>query len=162
MHDDVLLAQVNVSRPRGELNEPVMAGFVANFDLVARGARRSPGFVWQHEGDGPHGATALQHEGGLLVVNLSLWKSYEALHRFVYVTRHGGMVRRRSDWFLPVAQPSTALWWVPADDRPTVPAALRRLHHLRTHGPAPQAFSLRRRFLPDGRPEPRLPKTARA
>jgi hypothetical protein len=30
--------------------------------------------------------------------------------------------------------------------------ALRRLRHLRARGPSPQAFTLRRRFGPDGQP----------
>jgi hypothetical protein len=39
-----------------------------------------------------------------------------------------------------------------AGQRPTVEEALRRLRHLRAHWPSPQAFTLRRRFEPDGRP----------
>jgi Domain of unknown function (DUF3291) len=58
-------------------------------------------------------------------------------------------------WFTPMRQPSTVLWWVEADERPTVDEALRRLRHLRVHGPSPQAFTLRWRFGPDGRPAPR-------
>jgi len=54
-----------------------------------------------------------------------------------------------------VAQPSTVLWWVEEGERPTVEAALRRLRYLRAHGPSMQAFTLLRRFGPDGRPEPR-------
>jgi hypothetical protein len=44
------------------------------------------------------------------------------------------------------------LWWVEAGERPTVDEALRRLRHLRAHGPSPQAFTPRRRFGPAGRP----------
>lgn len=50
-------------------------------------------------------------------------------------------------------QPSTALWWVPDAGRPTLEQALARLAHLRRHGPTPQAFGVRRRFDPSGRPE---------
>ena len=57
--------------------------------------------------------------------------------------------------FEPVAQPSTVLWWVEVGERPTVDAALRRLRYLRAYGPSPRAFTLRRRFGPDGRPEGR-------
>jgi len=44
------------------------------------------------------------------------------------------------------------LWWVDEGERPEVEEALRRLRYLRAHGPSPQAFTLRRRFEPDGRP----------
>jgi Domain of unknown function (DUF3291) len=57
-----------------------------------------------------------------------------------------------SRWFAPTPQPSTALWWVAAGSRPTLDDALRRLTLLRTYGPTPKAFSLRRRFDPQGRP----------
>jgi hypothetical protein len=54
--------------------------------------------------------------------------------------------------FLPAGQPSTVLWWVDEGERPEVEEALRRLRYLRAHGPSPQAFTLRRRFEPGGRP----------
>jgi hypothetical protein len=42
--------------------------------------------------------------------------------------------------------------WVRSEERPTVEEALRRLRYLHAHGPSPRAFTLRRRFEPDGRP----------
>ncbi|MGH3657687.1 MAG: DUF3291 domain-containing protein [Micromonosporaceae bacterium] len=33
---------------------------------------------------------------------------------------------RRSDWFLPTPQPSTALWWQPDGERPSIDHALTR------------------------------------
>jgi Domain of unknown function (DUF3291) len=42
--------------------------------------------------------------------------------------------------------------WVGTDERPTVDEALARLRYLQAHGPSPRAFTLRRRFEPDGRP----------
>jgi len=77
-----------------------------------------------------------------------MWESYEALHQFVYRSRHGGLVRRRAEWFLPTRQPSTALWWVQDDARPTLDESRARLAVLRREGPTPRAFSLRRRFAP--------------
>jgi hypothetical protein len=87
-----------------------------------------------------------------MIVNVSIWESYQTLHDFTYRSPHGAYLRRRSRWFLPGTPPITALWWVRADERPTVDEALRRLQYLRTFGPSPRAFSLRRRFEPDGRP----------
>jgi hypothetical protein len=85
-------------------------------------------------------------------VNVTLWQDYDSLHVFTYRSPHAGHLKRRSRWFAPTPQPSTALWWVPAGTRPTLDDALRRLRHLREHGPTPRAFSLRRRFGVDGRP----------
>ena len=123
-------------------------------DAVPRGdelADASPGFVWRLPSEESHGATTVEHDGSPLVVNLSLWESYDALHAFVYRGPHGAYVRRRSRWFTPLPPPSTALWWVPEGTRPAADQALRRLYLLRIHGPSPQAFTLRRRFDPQGR-----------
>ena len=149
------LAQANVARQRAPLDAPEMAGFVIALDPVNRLAEASPGFVWRLRSGEAHGATVLEDGSSPMIVNLSVWESYEALHAFVYRSPHGGYLRRRARWFLPGPQPSTVLWWVEAGQRPDVDEALRRLRYLRAHGPSPQAFSLRRRFEPDGRPAAR-------
>jgi hypothetical protein len=146
------LAQVNVARQRFALESPAMGGFVAALDPVNRIADSSAGFVWRLRSAESHGATSIRDGGYDLVVNLSVWDSYEALHAFVYRSPHGAYLRRRGQWFHPSPHPSTALWWVGAHTRPTVEEGLRRLRHLQAHGPSPQAFTPRRRFEPDGRP----------
>ena len=153
------LAQANVARQRAPRDSPVMGEFALALDPVYRLAEGSPGFVWRLVSGQRHGVAVVE-DGVPLTVNLSVWESYVALHAFVYRSPHGGYVRRRDRWFEPVAQPSTVLWWVEAGERPTVEAALRRLRYLRAHGPSPQAFTLLRRFGPDGRPEGRRDRQA--
>jgi len=99
-----------------------------------------------------HGVCVVRADAGPAFLNLSVWRDYAALHAFVYRSRHGQHVRMRGRWFDPSPQPSTVLWWVPDGARPTVEDATLRLRHLRTHGPTPRAFSVKRRFDPDGRP----------
>jgi hypothetical protein len=149
------LAQVNVARLRAPMDDPSMREFAAAVGPIHRLAHTSPGFVWQMHVDGGHGVCVQPAEGGPVFVNLTVWRDYDALHEFTYRSPHAGFLKRKTRWFAPTPQPSTALWWAPAGDTPTVEDALRRLRHLRTHGPTPQAFSLRRRFHPDGRPVPR-------
>lgn len=145
------LAQVSIARLRAPVDSPAVRGFVVAVDRINRLADGSPGFVWRHQtgrsgtGDDPR-----------TIVNLSVWRSYEDLHAYVYRTEHGGYVRRRAEWFEPLPSPTTALWWVPDGDRPTVEDALARLGYLRRYGPSPRAFGLRRRYDADGRPEPGL------
>jgi uncharacterized protein DUF3291 len=146
------LAQVNVARLRAPMDDPAMREFVAGVGPIHRLARTSPGFVWQLHTDGGHGVCVQPAEGGPVFVNLTVWRDYDALHEFTYRSPHAGFLKRKTRWFAATPQPSTALWWVPAGTTPTVDEALRRLRHLRMHGPTPQAFSLRRRFHPDGRP----------
>ena len=147
----LLLAQANVARLRHPWDDPRMAEFVAAFDAVNALAERSPGFVWRHRAAGGH---ATVDDDPLLLINLSVWRTYQSLHDFTYRTRHGHFTRRRREWFDPVAQPNTVLWWIPPGPFPTPADALNRLRLLRRYGPQPQAFGLRSRFGPDGRPEP--------
>lgn len=149
------LAQVNIARMRAASDSPIMAGFMAAVDPVYRMAEGSPGFVWRLRGAGGHMPTCRDEAEDWMIVNVSVWDSYEALHRFVYRSRHGGLVRRRGEWFLPTPQPSTALWWVADDYRPGLDESRARLRVLRREGPSPRAFSLRRRYEPDGAPSRR-------
>jgi hypothetical protein len=149
------LAQVNVARLRAPVDDPAMREFAAGIASIHRLAAASPGFVWQLRTDGSHGICVQPGEGGPVFVNLTVWRDYDALHAFTYLGPHAGFLKRKSRWFAATPQPSTALWWVPAGDVPAVDDALRRLRHLRTYGPTPRAFSLRRRFRPDGAPSGR-------
>lgn len=59
-------------------------------------------------------------------------------------------MKRRRDWFLPVQEANTALWWVPAGYQPTAVEAEQRVRLLRDQGPTPRSFTLRRSWaLPD-------------
>ena len=121
---DVELAEVNVAIMRAPLDDPSMAGFVFAFDAVARIAESSPGFRWRLKtGDG-HAVVAGEGAANQ-VVNVSVWSGYAALHTFTYRGAHGLLLPRRREWFLPGPQPSTALWWVPTDDRPTLVVPVR-------------------------------------
>ena len=77
------LAQVNVARMRAPLDQPIMEGFRSQLAEINRIADESPGFVWRletAEGD----ATALRvFEDDRILVNMSVWKSLEALHAYV-------------------------------------------------------------------------------
>ena len=152
------LAQVNAARLRFPVDDPRMVGFRVVIERVNRLADVTPGFVWRdpqaHRGlDRPADTSdSVEPVELLTVVNLSVWEDYEALHRFVYHGPHGQLVRRQREWLLPTSGPTTALWWVRDGERPSADTALPRLAHLRAHGPTPRAFSVRRRFGPDGSP----------
>lgn len=150
----VQLAQVNVALARAPLDDAAMAGFLKAFDGVNWLAESSAGFVWrlppQH---GP--VTFGRLEDDEVIVTVSVWDDFESLQRYVYRSGHGLFMRQRARWFVPLGGFTTALWWVPDGERPSADEGLRRLRHLRLHGPTPHAFSLRRQFDPSGVPEPR-------
>ena len=142
------LAQVNVGRPVAPLTEPELAGFVAALAPVNAIADLAPGFVWRlqtEDGD----ATAIRvFDDASLIVNMSTWTSLDAFADFVFRSPHVEVMRRRRQWFMPMREAVTALWWVPAGHRPTVAEAETRLSALRADGPTPRAFTLRQPFPP--------------
>ena len=138
------LAQVNVARLRAPIDSPQLAGFVRAFDRLNASARRAPGYRWRLRTD--LAARSFRWDvgdGHGVVVNLTTWDSVESLLAFVHDGPHLAVLRQRRTWFLPAADPMTALWWVPAGHRPTTDEAEQRLLHLREHGPTPTAFTFR-------------------
>ena len=143
------LAQVNIATLLAPLDGPELAGFVAQLEPINALADRSPGFIWRlqtEDGD----ATAIRpYADDRVMVNLSVWASFEALRTFVYATRHLEVMRHRRQWFSRMADPYLALWWVPAGAIPTVAEAKERLELLARQGPTAGAFTFRAPF-----PEP--------
>ncbi|QJR14284.1 DUF3291 domain-containing protein [Usitatibacter palustris] len=140
------LAQINIARAKAEMDDPVMAGFVARLDDVNKLADDSPGFVWRlqtEEGD----ATALRpYEDNRILVNMSVWETPEALRAFVYRGAHTDVMRQRKAWFERMPEMYYALWWIPVGHIPTLQEAKDRLEHLRTHGESAQVFTFAKLF----------------
>ena len=83
----------------------------------------------------------------LVIVNLTVWESIEALEAFAYrEASHLAVLRRRREWFERHTEAPTALWWVPTGHIPSVAEALDRLALLRAEGPSARAFTFRERF----------------
>lgn len=144
------LAQLNVARAVAPLDDPLMAGFVARLDEINRLAERSPGFVWRLQGPSGDATEHRVDDDPLVIVNLTVWDSPEALHDFTYRSDHRTVFAQRSDWFERWDGPSVVLWWQPAGTVPALADAIRRLRLLAEHGPTAEAFTFRQRFAPPG------------
>lgn len=144
------LAQFNIGRMLAPIDDPIMEGFRSQLDPINTLADESPGFVWRLQtADG--NATAIRaYPDPLVAVNLSLWESLEALHAFVYKSRHLGPLRDRRLWFEPPTEAILVLWWIPKGHIPTVEEAKERLEELRANGPSPRGFTFREPFPPPG------------
>jgi len=139
------LAQLNVGRTRAPLDSEQLSGFVAGLEHVNALADASPGFVWRLQTDEGDATSIRAFEDELMIVNMSLWESVEALWDFVYDGDHLAYMRRRREWFERI-ESHIVLWWVPAGNLPTVEEAIDRLEHLRAHGPSEHAFTFKQRF----------------
>ena len=144
------LAQSNIARMRAPLDDPLMAGFVERLEPLNALADQSPGFVWRmqdEEGD----ATAIRvFEDEMILFNMSVWESIEALEAYAYQTNHVEAVRARGDWFEPMSRPSFVLWWVPVGHIPSVEEARERFSILWENGPTSEAFTFSSRYVTGG------------
>ena len=143
------IAQVNIGRMKGALEDPVMAGFVARLDEINALADRSPGFVWRLQSEAGNATYLRPFDDDRILFNMSVWESIEQLKRYVYYTAHVEVLKRRHDWFEKFSGAYTALWWVPQGHRPGVDEAKQRLAHLDAHGPTPFAFTFKEPFPAD-------------
>ena len=142
---DYELAQLNIALMAAPLESPILKDFVTNLDRVNELAENSPGYVWRLQTDDGN-ATALRPFGEEYLVNLSVWKSIETLHNFVYRSAHVEIMRRRKEWFHMMQEAYTVLWWIPAGNRPTISEAKVKLQMLRDQGPTAEAFTFKRSF----------------
>ncbi len=140
------LAQLNIARALAPLDDPLMADFVAALDRINALAEASPGFVWRLQDESGNATEIRAFDDPLVIVNLSVWESVEALFDYVYKGGHAGVLARRRGWFEKAEGPHLALWWVPAGHRPDVFEARERLARLEKKGPSAEAFTFGRRF----------------
>jgi hypothetical protein len=140
------LAQLNIGRLLAPLQSSQLAPFVEALEPINALADGAPGFVWRlqtEDGD----ATAIRaFDDDMLIVNMSVWESVEALGDFVYRSDHLSVMRRRREFFERMAEAFMVLWWVPAGHRPSVDEAKDRLERLRHDGPSLEAFTFRTPF----------------
>jgi hypothetical protein len=89
------LAEINVGRLLHPLTDPRIADFVNNLDAINALAEGTAGFVWRLK-DGSGNATQISaYEDPLIILNISVWRSPEALYEFAYKTIHRRFVQRR-------------------------------------------------------------------
>jgi len=142
------IAQINIARLRYDRDDPRAADFFDNLDRINALADQSEGFVWRlmdEEGNAT-GIDAFDDPG--IIINMSVWQSVDVLKAFAYQTVHHRFVRRRTEWFIPAAGPSLALWWVAAGQNPAAQEGRRRLEYLTQNGPSPHAFTFSCLFDP--------------
>ncbi len=146
MNSGSQLAEFNIGTLKYDWDDPRIADFANNLDLVNGLAARSPGFVWRL---GDEDMDAAQNDGdGVLGGNprtastLSVWESGEALEQFVWNTVHKRFYDRKGEWYAAEENtgPRLVMWWVEIGHKPTIEEAKARLDHLAAHGDSDHAF----------------------
>lgn len=134
------LAQINIARLVAPLDDPQIAGFVAQLDPINSLADAAPGFVWRLESTSGNATDIAYSDDPFVIINMSVWTSVEALRDFVYASRHLDVFRDRAKWFEKMDQPHYCLWWIPAGHIPAVAEGRERLEHYQQRGPTPFSF----------------------
>jgi len=147
------LAQMNIGTLVAHQGDPVVQPFFDALAGVNALAESSPGFVWRLKDDISDSATSIAVTiDPMLIVNMSVWESAEALFDFVYRTAHTSIMAQRRQFFAkpPEGRAYQVLWWVPVGSEPTVSDGLAKLWHLDRFGPTPMAFTFKQRFAAPG------------
>ncbi len=142
------LAQLNITRMRAPLDDPLMERFVAWLEPINALADKSPGFIWRLQTDEGDATSIRAFEDDRILVNMSVWESLDALRAFVFNSDHVRVMRERAQWFEPIDAPTMVLWWVPEGHNPTVDEGKKRLDFLRESGPSESAFTFAKPFPP--------------
>ena len=152
-YPDFHLVQFNYATAKGEIDDPVMADFVAALDRINTLADGSPGFVWRLQTDTGHSSDIRPWpDHPLRLVTYSIWEEIEPLVKYVYSSEHGEFMRRRGEWFERPApgEPYLVLWWVEKGIKPSVEEAVAKLAFLAKNGNTPEAFGFRSLYSPYG------------
>lgn len=134
------IAQINIGRLLAPISDPRIADFVAQLEPVNALADAAPGFVWRLQSSSGNATDVTYNDDPLMLVNMSVWESVEALRDFTYTSRHVEVFRDRTLWFEKMTQPHYCLWWVAEGHIPTVAEGRDRLEHYQQHGATPFAF----------------------
>ena len=145
------LAQVHVARPLGPMDGAVMAEFARAVDPMNRLAEASPGGGWRLQGDVGNALAIPVFDDGQILIDLSVWRSVEALRDYTYRSGHAHYVKRRTEGFSALGRPHCALWWIAEGHEPSPDEAKQPLEHLQAHGPPSEAFTFTHVSDPPGR-----------
>jgi heme-degrading monooxygenase HmoA len=140
------IAQFNIARMLAPIDDPIMAEFVAQLAPVNALAEKSPGFVWRLQTDSGDATSIKIYDDNMIIVNLTVWETADALREFVYKNAHYGVLRDRKRWFEKTEGSYYALWWVPAGQLPGPEEGKARLDYLRQYGESAHAFSFKNIF----------------
>lgn len=141
------LAEINIARMKGvNINDPIMQEFVENLERVNSIAEASEGFVWRLKDENNNATSMNPYDDEQVIINVSVWESFETLEHFMYKTFHSEFLKRRKEWFQNFGTAHTAMWWIPAGKFPTMQEAVDQLDYLQKNGASEKVFDFRNKF----------------
>lgn len=143
------IAQLNIATMLGKnINDPIMAEFVAQLDAINALAEQSNGFVWRLKSDAGNATDYNPYNDERIIVNFSVWENTDALKNFVYKSAHTAVMKDRKKWFENFGQAYYVIWNIPAGYIPSLDEAVERLGFLQKNGASDYAFDFKNIFEP--------------
>ncbi len=147
------LAQINIGRLVAPIDDPKIAEFVAQLYAINALADAVPGFVWRLQSASGNATDIPFDDDPTVMVNMSVWESFESLRNYVYHSDHMRVLRDRAKWFEKMDKPHYCLWWVPAGHIPSVAEGRDRVEHYQRRGSTQYSFWFSQHFpAPAGEP----------
>lgn len=140
------LAQLNIAKAKHQLDSPEIKEFIDNLEPVNQLAEQSTGFVWRLKDESGDATSIQAFSDPNIIVNMSTWKSVDALKDFMFRTHHRDFMRRKGEWFHRLAEDTYVLWWIEDNVIPSLSEAVERLEYLRAHGDSPYAFTFKTNY----------------
>lgn len=140
------IAQINIAEQLYPKGDTRIQGFFDAILPINVVAERSEGFVWRLKDNDGDATNIRWNKSDMMIVNMSVWESLEALHAFTYSSQHVDVYRQRHDWFHKMPTMHMAIWYVPVGTTPSLEDARIALERLDTMGATPLAFTFKQRF----------------
>lgn len=142
-----LLAQLNISRMiSANIQDTLMADFVAQLDRINQLAESSKGFVWRLKDEGGNATSIQPFDDERIIVNMSVWESMDDLMEYVFKSAHSAVMRDRNKWFEKFGKASTVFWYIDEGHTPSLEEAKERLEYLQKNGASEYAFDFKNKY----------------
>jgi len=135
-----LLAHINIGHLKAPIDHPSIEDFAGNLDRINLLTEESPGFVWRLKDEHNNATSFNPYNNELIIVNISVWRSLEALKQYAYHTEHMSFFKRRHEWFESTDKPHMCLWPIEDNIMPDANEGKKRLDHLWANGASSYAF----------------------
>lgn len=141
------VAQMNWGILRADWDDPQVAEFADNLDLVNGVAERAPGFVWRMSDDdmdaAQNDATGIFDGNVRMASTMSVWENNADLENFVHNTIHGAFMKKRAQWFEAADKPRYVIWPVAKGHIPSLTEAKEKLDLLTAQGSSEDAYDFK-------------------
>ena len=95
-----ILFQFNLAKMKAPFEDPIFNEFRAWLRALHALAEADPGFVWRYQGEKSEAGYIQPYPNDpLLMGNLSAWKDYDSLCRYVFRDGHLEILKSKRKWF---------------------------------------------------------------